>query len=372
MHNKSALGGVENWLLLCASAAALCLANSPLANAYDSILKKELLFMPLKEWICEGLMTLFFLQIATELRDEYKGGILADAKGSRLPMIAALGGMIVPAAIFLLANDPPNYRAFAIPCATDIAFALFAFNLIAPSSWKSARLLLLAIAIFDDLGAIALIALFYSSGLKLLPLPVAACGLAAILLSRRFLKGNQRIICLLAGGAVTWAGLKAAGIQPTLAGVLLGLLMPEDESHVRGYLAKVVPLLVMPLFALTSCNISFSKFSLKAATEPLFWGVALGLLIGKQVGICSFAWLGIKTKLATLPKQLPWLELYIVSILAGIGFTMSLFISELSFTDKRSLTLVKTGLVLGSVASALWAFFYLRLKVLSFGKDARN
>lgn len=358
MQKKLVTAG--NLLLLVTSAVSLCLANSAYGSAYEALLERQFCLIPLKEWVCEGLMSLFFLQVAIELKSEYQSGALA----AKLPLFAALGGMVVPSIIFLLANfkNPSNYRAFAVPCATDIAFALFAFNLIAPSL-RSARLLLLAIAIFDDLGAIALIALFYSSKVQALPLILAALGMILVALHKKVIKGGAFYV--LAGGVLIWMGFKLSGIQPTLSGVVLGMLLPASKEPSR-LLPAVVSLVVMPIFALTACNVDFSGFSFKALREPLFWGVAAGLLLGKPIGICSFALISVKSKLAALPTS--WKELYIVSTIAGIGFTMSLFISELSFTDKWSLTLVKSGLVSASVISALWALLNSRL-LLKHGRN---
>lgn len=376
MHQRAEVQKAGNILLVVFACLGIYMANSAFKEFYQALLEKHLFDLSVRDLVCEGFMSLFFLQVVMELKREYRFGILKGSGNAILPMIAALGGMLVPAAIFLLINFhfPAYYKAFAIPCATDIAFASFAFNLAGNRKmFEPARLLLLAIAIFDDLGAIILIALFYNTKLCLHYLLLTISGLFLINIAKKFFCNWRFFFVCTLGAGLTWTGLKLSGIQPTLAGVLVGALLPlKEERNVMetfsNALGVTVQLLIMPTFAFVACNIDFLNFGF-SSSSTLFWGVALGLFLGKQVGICSFAWFAIKARLAVLPKTLLWSHLYLVSAFAGIGFTMSLFISELSFVDKCSSTLVKTGLVSGSVASCLWG---LLLTLLSVRRNARN
>lgn len=374
---SEALGG---YVLMLAAAVALVIANSPLAPHYFEVLGTKLGFQAgpvmLKEsvlhWINDGLMAVFFLLVGLEIKREVLDGQLRGAARIVLPGIAALGGMAMPALIYVLINlgSPDTLRGWAIPAATDIAFALGILALLGSRVPTSLKVFLTALAILDDLGAIVIIALFYTSELNLFALAMAGALLACLVCLNR--AGVLRLTPYLLIGAVLWYFVLKSGVHATLAGVALALtipLRPQNQGHVGAHsplhalehaLHKPVALLIVPVFGFANAGVSFAGMGLSSLTQPVPLGVALGLFLGKQLGVFGFAWLAIKSGLASLPRHASFTQLYGVALLCGIGFTMSLFIGALAFTDPAAVDATKIGVLTGSLASAVVGFLLLR------------
>jgi Na+:H+ antiporter, NhaA family len=314
----------------------------------------------LASFVKDCLMVFFFAQIGMELRLQYEEGFLADRRQILLPLMAALGGMVVPAIIYGLINlhHPDNMIGFAIPCATDIAFALCVWNIIRHSLPPSLRVFLLSIAIFDDLGAMLMIAIFYNShfnGLWLL-LGLLIVGMIAFLSARKI---THTWIYGLIGACLCFCFHKA-GLHTTLAGFMVGVLLPLRGSFRESYLKTLmhqlepwVQWLVLPLFAFVSSGVSLGALQLSDWHHPIFLGVFLGLFLGKQLGITGVSYAMLHLKWAVLPPKSSIAQVYTVSIFAGIGFTMSLFIGLLAFENHYQQNLVKMGVIAGSLACVL-------------------
>lgn len=374
---SEALGG---YVLMLAAAVALVIANSPLAPHYFEVLGTKLGFQAgpvmLKEsvlhWINDGLMAVLFLLVGLEIKREVLDGQLRGAARIVLPGIAALGGMAMPALIYVLINlgSPDTLRGWAIPAATDIAFALGILALLGSRVPTSLKVFLTALAILDDLGAIVIIALFYTSELNLFALAMAGALLACLVCLNR--AGVLRLTPYLLIGAVLWYFVLKSGVHATLAGVALALtipLRPQNQGHAGAHsplhalehaLHKPVALLIVPVFGFANAGVSFAGMGLSSLTQPVPLGVALGLFLGKQLGVFGFAWLAIKSGLASLPRHASFTQLYGVALLCGIGFTMSLFIGALAFTDPAAVDATKIGVLTGSLASAVVGFLLLR------------
>lgn len=326
-------------VLLGATVVALLWANSPWHVGYEAL--GHLHFA-----VNEVLMTLFFLQIGLELR-----GSFASVRAATVPLVAALGGMVMPALIFLAIADSSLRRGWAIPTATDIAFALGALTLLGKRAPPQARVLLLALAVMDDIGAILIIAFFYSSGIGPAGLLIAAGGTGAALALRRY--GVQSSIAYLLAGMAIWLGLYRAGVHPTLAGVVIGLLTPTPrlEEALHPWVAYAI----MPLFALVNAGVAFDAFHFEGT---LMIAIVLALVLGKPLGIGSFVWLATRVGIGTLAPGLSWRGVRVVGCLGGIGFTMSVFLATLAFADPVQLAAAKAAILLGSTlagASALLA-----------------
>ncbi|MDX2073323.1 MAG: Na+/H+ antiporter NhaA [Alphaproteobacteria bacterium] len=366
-------GGV---IMMLSAALALLAANSPVAHLYHDIVALPVglslgsmdFNWPLDHFVKDVLMVFFFLLIGMELKREMIEGVLADKKQILLPLVAAIGGMAAPAVVFLLINAevPQHWNGWAIPSATDIAFAVCVLTLVGKSAPPALKIFLLAIAIFDDLGAILVIAFFYNSNLALEPLG-ASLLVVAVLAAMNRLRIMAVMPYLLVGVAL-WFGLHEAGIHTTLAGVLVGLFLPlrnpRDASHsplstCMHFLHPWVAFCILPIFAFTASGVDLSGLSVDAMLEPLPMGVALGLFLGKQLGIFGTSFLLVKTGLAALPQGTRWLHIYGVSVVAGIGFTMSLFIGILAFSDKLLQEEVKIGVIAGSLMASLWGWLVL-------------
>lgn len=374
---SEALGG---YVLMLAAVVALIVANSPLAPGYFEILGAKLGFQAgpvlLKEsvlhWINDGLMAVFFLLVGLEIKREVLDGQLRGAARIVLPGIAALGGMAMPALIYVLLNlgSPDTLRGWAIPAATDIAFALGILALLGSRVPTSLKVFLTALAILDDLGAIVIIALFYTSELNLFALGMAGALLACLFCLNR--AGVLRLAPYLLIGAVLWYFVLKSGVHATLAGVALALtipLRPRNQGRAGEHsplhalehaLHKPVALLIVPLFGFANAGVSFAGMGLSSLAQPVPLGVALGLFLGKQLGVFGFAWLAIRTGVASLPRHASFTQLYGVALLCGIGFTMSLFIGALAFSDPGAVDATKIGVLTGSLASAVAGFLLLR------------
>lgn len=368
--DNSASGGI---VLMAAAALALIVANSPLAGAYFESLHVYIGGLSTLHWINDGLMAVFFLMVGLEIKREVLDGQLSTWPRRVLPGFAALGGMIVPAIVFLTFNlgGDGHPKGWAIPAATDIAFALGVLSLLGPRVPLTLRVFLAALAIIDDLGAVIIIALFYTSSIDVLALVGAAVVLAALIGMNRF-----KVVVLwpyLVLGAVLWFLVLKSGIHATLAGVALALCIPlrtspakPDDAHsplhtLEHAIAPWVTFLVVPIFGFANAGVSFAGMSLGQLADPVPLGVALGLFIGKQVGVFTFAAVVIRLGWAELPMYASWRQLYGVALLCGIGFTMSLFIGLLAFPDAPVLQdEVKLGVLLGSLLSAIAGSLLLR------------
>ncbi|KTT04223.1 pH-dependent sodium/proton antiporter [Pseudomonas oryzihabitans] len=355
-----AAGGI---VLMVAAALALIVANSPLATGYFATLHLYVGGLSVSHWINDGLMALFFLLVGLEIKREMAVGQLANWGDRALPGLAALGGMAVPALLYALVNrhDPQTLSGWAIPAATDIAFALGVLSLLGSRVPASLKVFLSALAILDDLGAVLIIALFYTSDLSASML-LAAVGLVAVLFVLNRLKVRALLPYLLIG-ALLWFCMLRSGIHATLAGVILALFIPlgDTETEAASPLLKLesalhpwVAFLIVPVFGFANAGVALGNISLANLLDPVPLGVALGLFLGKQIGISLLAVLAIRSGLARLPEGANWLQLYGVALLCGIGFTMSLFIGALAFPGAPLLVdEVKIGVLLGSLLSAL-------------------
>ena len=364
-------------ILVGAAVLALILNNSPLSNLYDLLLNTHVevrigalqLAKPLLLWINDGLMAIFFLLIGLEVKREILDGQLSSLSQVALPGIAAVGGMIVPALIYLLfnANNPEALNGWAIPAATDIAFALGIMALLGSRVPVSLKLFLLTLAIIDDLGAIVIIAIFYSGKLSLLSLLLA--GIAVAILIAMNLIGVKRIAAYVIVGVILWICVLKSGVHATLAGVVLAFCIPmrteENEPcplrDMEHALHPWIAFAIMPIFAFANAGVSLEGMSFRTLFEPIPIGVALGLFIGKQIGVFGFSKLAVGLGLAKLPEDINWLSLYGTSILCGIGFTMSLFISTLAFNSgvMDAGISARLGILVGSFLSAITGYFIL-------------
>ena len=354
-----------------AALTALIVANSPLSEAYFSWLKSEHLFqagplsltLSVSEWIKEGLMALFFLVVGLEIKYEIRKGELSDPRKLATPVIAALGGMLAPAGVYLavVGTIGGPSQGWPIPLATDIAFALAVFALAGRGLPSTLRIFLLTLAIVDDLGAIALIAVLFSAGVDWQPLAWAG-GLLAVMAvaSRRRIAAP---LWVMAFAAVWWLSVQA-GLSTSLAAVAFAAIVPvspradDAQSPLKEAMHDLHPYvayLILPLFAFAKAGVSFAGLSMDQLFAPLVLGIAAGLFVGKQIGVFGAAWLTSSLKLGAKPSQATWLEVYGVSLLCGVGFTMSLFIGALAFPgtiDSPAQVEVKLGVILGSVLSA--------------------
>lgn len=361
LHTETAGGA----LLLAATVAALIWANAPFGGTYTDFwgahitvdLRSITLDLALVEWVNDGLMAVFFFVVGLEIKRELLRGELASPRKAALPAIAALGGMIVPALVFLAFNlGREGARGWAIPMATDIAFAVSVLSLAGARVPLSLKVFLLALAIVDDLGAIAIIAIFYTDGLALGWLAAAA---ALLVLAYGFDRAGIRHAAIYgAVGVMAWLAVHESGVHATIAGVMMGLLIPSDGS--QGESASVVYRLehilhpwtsyaIVPVFALANAGIALDGGVIRdAASSPVSLGVALGLMLGKPIGIGLFALAAVKFGVASLPDGVRWSELASVGMVAGVGFTVSLFITGLAFTDPVLVDEAKLGILAGS------------------------
>lgn len=375
---SEAAGGI---VLMGAAALAMVIANSVWADSYFNFvhavtgpaLTPKLGPMTVHLWINDGLMALFFLLVGLEIKREFVDGHLATWEDRRLPVIAAAAGMIVPAIVYLTVagGDPALVRGWAIPAATDIAFAIGVLALLGSRAPTSLKLFLTTVAIVDDMGAVAIIAVFYTAELNLAALAVAAGIWLAMMVLNRFKVNALWPYLLLA--ALLWYATLLSGVHATIAGVMAAFAIPfrrtlgspdsEDSPlhRLEHLLAKPVAFLIVPLFGFANAGVSLGGVNLESLVAPLPLGIALGLFVGKQVGIFGSVWAAVKLGLAVRPKNTSWTQVYGVAVLCGIGFTMSLFIGGLAFTDAATGDAVKIGVLLGSIASALLGWLILRI-----------
>lgn len=360
-------------LLMGVTVLAMTVANSPLAPFYFSVLKTKVLGLSVLHWINDLLMAVFFLLVGLEIKREMLDGQLSTWPRRVLPGIAAVGGMVVPALVYLVITqgEPGLQRGWAIPAATDIAFALGVLSLLGSRVPASLKIFLTALAILDDLGAIIIIALFYTSSLALPMLGGALTCLAVLIILNRM--NVTSLWPYLAIGVLLWFFVLQSGIHATLAGVALALTIPlqAEPKKTRAEDAPLhrlehaihpwVAFAIIPIFGFANAGVDLRSLSLEAALGPLPVGIALGLFIGKQVGVYAFAWVAIRLKWADMPAGASLLQCYGTALLCGIGFTMSLFIGALAFPDQPDLgDAAKIGVLAGSFLSAIVGFLVLR------------
>ncbi|MES9970655.1 MAG: Na+/H+ antiporter NhaA [Candidatus Thiodiazotropha sp.] len=368
-------------LLIVAAILALLLENSPLSWFYDALLDTPVeirigelhLAKPLLLWINDGLMAVFFMLIGLEVKREFLEGELSRPDQIILPGLGAIGGMLVPAAIYYWLNhgDPAALNGWAIPAATDIAFALGVISLLGRRVPVSLRVFLMALAIFDDLGAIIIIAIFYTADLSLASLIIAL--LAIVVLFVLNLMQVSRVSAYVFVGVILWIAVLKSGVHATLAGVILGLVIPLKDAkdsqrsplkEVEHGLHQWVALLIVPIFAFANAGVSLSGLTFDSLLEPIPLGIAAGLFLGKQIGIMLFCGIAIMLGFAKLPSGASWSGFYATTILCGIGFTMSLFIASLAFEQGGTSSIImgdRLGILLGSALSAVVGFLILKI-----------
>ena len=354
-------------LLLAVTIGALLLANSSLAGAYKELLSLEMgwdigpfdLTHPSKDWIKNALMAVFFLSVGLEIKAEFQEGALADRSRALLPFIGAAGGMIMPAIVFfLIAGDMPSLtRGWAVPTATDIAFAVAVVGLLGSRVPASARLLLLAVAVIDDLGAILVIGVFYTSAFQLWA--IAGMGVAILALAALNQRKVYALIPYLVVGALLWLFTLQSGINATLSGVILALFIPlrgdgDSPLHkLSNALKTPVNFAIMPIFAFANAGVSLAGLGLADLAKPLTLAIALGLILGKPIGISLAILAATKLRIAQLPLGMGWSGMIGITCLAGIGFTMSLFIGGLAFESEVLINQMRLGVLVGSLTAAL-------------------
>jgi NhaA family Na+:H+ antiporter len=372
--SHEASGGI---MLIIAAICAMILHNSTFGYLYEDFLHLSIginigeydLTKDFLHWINDGLMVVFFFLIGLEIKREVMIGELSTVKKSLLPLIAAIGGMAVPGIIFYFTNQtsPENIAGWAIPAATDIAFALGVLALLGKRIPLALKVFLLAVAIIDDLGAIMIIAAFYTHHLALLSLYLAI-GVFLILIMLNYANVKHTGVYILFG-IIMWLCVLKSGVHATLAGVLIALTIPlraPDNStnslliELEHKLHPYIAFLVLPLFAFCNAGVSLKGIQMSDFLNPLPLGIALGLFLGNQIGIFGLTWLFTKLKICHLPEGTNYKHVYGVSILCGIGFTMSLFIGSLGFEgQKEQLNLIRLGVLTGSLISGIYGYFYL-------------
>ncbi len=371
-RSESAAG----FLLMAAALLGFVLANGPAHDAYAALLHAtlappgdlRLAHFTVEHWVNDGLMAVFFLLVGLEIKREVLIGELSSPRRAILPAIAAVGGMLVPAAICaaFVWNDPQRLAGWAIPAATDISFALAVLTLVGRAIPPSLKVFLTALAVIDDLGAILIIAFFYTDSLHVWAL-LAAAGALAILVAMNRLR-VVAVAPYLVAGIVFWFCFVESGIHATIAGVVLAFTIPvrgreDGDSPLKDLehaLMPFVSFLILPLFGLANAGVSIAGISPSVLTGALPLGIACGLFFGKQIGIFAFAWAAIRSGVANLPKETTPAMLYGVALLGGIGFTMSLFIGTLAFDNDALVTEMKLGVFAGSILSALAGYIVLR------------
>ena len=364
-------------LLLLFAMLALIIVNSPLQSLYFEI---KYTYIPINigdfsftknvsHWVNDGLMAIFFFVIGLELKREILEGELSSFDRMVLPAIAAIGGMLAPAVVYVLINysNPENMSGWAIPTATDIAFSLAVLLLLGKSVPLSLKVFLLSLAIIDDLGAVLIIAFFYTSEISMIYLSYSAAVLALLILLN--LSGSQKMYLYILLGIFLWYFVLKSGVHATIAGVLLATTIPNNQKNsiddsmlkqLEHKLHNFVGILVLPIFAFFNSDINFSDVTLDSLYSSLSLGIVLGLLLGKPIGITFFTYIGMKTKLFKLPDDVTLKDIFGLSFLCGIGFTMSLFINGLAFSDPVLVDSSKLGIFIGSIVSAVAGYLILK------------
>ncbi len=368
-------------LLMAAALLALIAANSPFDYIYRQLISLQLtvsvedfeISKPILLWINDGLMALFFLLVGLELKREVLAGDLNSPQKIMLPAFAAVGGMLIPALLYVSVNwgNATALQGWAIPTATDIAFALGILLLLGDRVPAALKVFLVSLAIFDDLGAIVIIALFYTENLSIAALSISACGLTILFAMNR--SGVVNNAAYLIVGIVIWVATLKSGVHATLAGVAIALFIPMSGRDVDGHekhplhdlehdLHTPVNNFILPIFAFANAGLSFSGLSFSSLIAPIPLGIILGLFVGKQLGVMSMVWLAIKLKLGKMPDNVNWRHIYGIAVLCGVGFTMSLFIGTLAFEQSGLVNAAtdRLGILVGSLLSGIWAYVWLR------------
>ncbi len=364
------IGGV---ILIICVILSLIIANSNLGAAFENLLSTKIGFSSLaipiefsvSLWINDGLMAIFFLLVGLEIKREIIEGELSSPQKAAMPIFAALGGMLVPAIIYALINsNTPTIHGWGIPMATDIAFALGVISLLGKRVPNSLKIFLAALAIADDLGAILVIAIFYTNELHWIQLLYSAGILIVLIALNRF--GVKKLIYYIIPGIFLWYFVHHSGIHATIAGVLLALTIPtntvKDESpleKLEHLLVRPVNFLIMPIFALANTNIRFENKMIDGLSSPLGLGIICGLVLGKPIGVSLFSWLSVKLGIAKLPNKVNWKHIFGLGLLAGIGFTMSVFIALLSFSTIEYQIQAKFAILVSSVLAGISGYVFL-------------
>ena len=372
------LEAASGLVLLFAAVIALIISNSELSEIYFSTLNKYLfiginnfgLKLSVIHWINDALMAIFFFFVTLEIKREFLQGELSDIRQALLPIIAAVGGMLVPALIYVYINlgDSITLNGWAIPSATDIAFSLGVLSLLGKRVPLSLKVFLTALAIIDDLGAIVIIALFYSGDLSIKYLSLMLLAFIALLVINKF--NIKKFLPYLVVGLFLWDFTHNSGIHATIAGVLLAITIPHRKKEkdfsllikIEHAISPYVAFGIMPLFAFANAGVSLEGLSLSSLLDKVPLGILLGLFIGKQFGVFVFSYISIKLKVAQMPNNSNWFNLYGVGVLTGIGFTMSLFVGNLAFVENiQYMDGVKIGVLAGSLLSTLFGYFLILL-----------
>lgn len=382
--SQESAGGI---LLMGAVLLAMLMANSPLSEFYQGFLHTEMqirvgildIDKTLIHWINDGLMALFFMLIGLEVKRELLEGALSSREQASLPTFAAIGGMVFPAAIYLIFNysDPVTQNGWAIPAATDIAFALGIMALLGNRVPVALKVFLLALAIIDDLGVVVIIAMFYSTDLSTVSLVIAAVAILGLIGLNR--KGVTALTPYGFIGLILWIAVLKSGVHATLAGVIIAFCIPlraKDGSSPSESLEHSLhpwsTFIILPIFAFANAGVDLSGMSVVDLMSPVPVGIALGLLIGKPLGVLLFSFIGVKLKLAVLPDGMGWRHIAPVAVMCGIGFTMSMFISSLAFVGESETygDVARLGILTGSMMSALIGYFWLSKVLPDKGEKA--
>jgi len=374
-------------ILMFATVLAIMFANTPLQSYYALLLDTPVeirigtleIAKPLLLWINDGLMAVFFFLVGLELKRELVEGELSEKRNIILPGMGAIGGMAIPALIYIFFNvgDSTAMQGWAIPAATDIAFALGVLSLLGSKVPASVKIFLTSLAIFDDIGAILIIAVFYTAKISFSSLVVVgSCILVLAMLNKRNIEAKSLYVMI---GIVMWVAMLKSGVHATLAGVIMAMFIPMRSKSDPGYsplkdmendLHSVVAFIILPVFAFANAGITLTGVGIEHYFHDVPLGIALGLFVGKQLGIFGICWLSIRLKLTSLPKGMSWYSLYGTAVLCGIGFTMSLFIGSLAFeeTGVDQMFDDRLGIILGSLASGLVGYWVLSVSLRSNGK----
>ena len=372
------LEAASGLILLIAAIAALFISNSIFGDLYFHTLEQYLfiginsfgLKLSVHHWINDALMAIFFFFVTLEIKREFIQGELSNLKKALLPIIAAVGGMVVPALFYIIINfeNPETLNGWAIPSATDIAFSLGILSLLGSRVPISLKVFLTALAIIDDLGAILIIAFFYSGDLSISYLSLILISFIFLLILNKL--GVKKFTPYLLIGLFMWFFTYKSGIHATIAGVLLASTIPHRKKDkdfsllikIEHFVSPYVAFIIMPLFAFANAGVSLNGLSFSSLTLPVPLGIVLGLFFGKQLGVMIFSFISVKAKIAQIPDNSTWLSLYGVSILTGIGFTMSLFVGNLAFAENTQyIDGVKIGVLVGSLLSTVFGYFLLLL-----------
>ncbi|AIJ31766.1 Na+/H+ antiporter NhaA [Actinobacillus suis] len=378
-------------LLLVSALLAMIFANTDLKQLYFSFLQTEVAIKfgafsidkPLLMWVNDGFMAVFFILVGLEVKRELFEGSLSSYQKAAFPAFAAIGGMVIPALIYWMINrDFPAYQdGWAIPMATDIAFALGIVALLCKQVPPALKVFLLALAIIDDLGAIVVIALFFSHEMSIQALIIASIAILILIGMNRYKVVGLMNYAII--GTILWASVLKSGVHATLAGVIIGFCIPlrgkNGEAplhHLEHTLAPWCSFVILPLFAFSNAGVSLTGMSLEQITSPLPLGVALGLIIGKPLGVFLFSYLAVLLRIAKLPKGINFKQIFAIAVLCGIGFTMSMFIAGLAFgeehADESLLALARLGILMGTFVSAVIGYFLLKVTTKSKAKAVQT